>query len=120
MVHLTNSDLAESLRMMSIPPKTIEIRLTENDTNKNDQADESKLTEQKQNSSQAMMKSATPMLSGTLPNVPEQPSQRYLLKATLSDKEPDKNLPSGFNKKKRSKTNRVLNQNHVIQPNFVP
>ena len=45
MVHLTNSDLAESLRMMSIPPKTIEIRLTENATNKNDQADESKLTE---------------------------------------------------------------------------
>ena len=85
---------------MSIPPKTIEIRLNENETNKNDQADESKLTTQHKNSSQAMMKSATPMLSGTLPNVPEQPSQRYLLKATLSDKESDKNLPKGFKKKK--------------------
>ena len=61
-----------------------------------------------------MMKSATPMLSGTIPNVPEQPSQRYLLKATLSNKESDKNLPSGFKKKQRSKTNKVVNQNHAI------
>ena len=61
MVYLTNSDLAESLKLMSIPPKTIEIHLTENETNINEHADESKLTEQHKNSSQAMMKSATPM-----------------------------------------------------------
>ena len=45
MVYLTNSDLAESLKLMSIPPKTIEIHLTENETNINEHADESKLTE---------------------------------------------------------------------------
>ena len=67
------------------------------------------LTDQHKTSSQAMMKIPTPLQSTYLPNVPEQPSHRYLLGATLSDKESDVKLSTSFNNKQRSKTKNVRN-----------
>ena len=110
MVYMTNSDLSESIRIMTVPPKTIEIHVTENEFDPSHQPmDDSKLTDQHKTSSQAMMKIPTPLQSTYLPNVPEQPSHRYLLGATLSDKESDVKLSTSFNNKQRSKTKNVRN-----------
>ena len=53
-----------------------------------------------------MMKSPSPI--GDLQNVQEQPSHRYLLNATLSDMESEKNLTKGFKKRQRSIPNNVI------------
>ena len=62
-----------------------------------------------------MMKIHTPLQSAYLSNVPEQPSHRYLLGATLSDKESEVKINSYFKKDKRSKTINARNINHDIQ-----